>query len=76
MILVVFKCQNSSLDYFDAVNKLIEKKMQKSITTMSLMNARKSDSTRLNIGQLTQRRNSSMQHIGRLINGYQIWQKV
>ena len=41
MILIVFKCQNSSLDYFDAVNKLIEKKMVESITTKLLMDARK-----------------------------------
>ena len=32
-ILIVFKCQNSFLDYFGTVNKLIEKKMQESITT-------------------------------------------
>ena len=37
----VFNCQNSSLDYFDTVNKFIEKKMEESSTTKLLMNARK-----------------------------------
>ena len=40
-ILIVFKCQNSLLDYFDTKNKLIEKKMQEFITTKSRMNAGK-----------------------------------
>ena len=44
-ILIVFKCQNSSLDDFDAVNKLIEKKMEESFVTKLLMNARKSNQT-------------------------------
>ena len=75
MILAVFKCRNSSLDYYDTV-KFNEKLMEQSITTKLLMNARKSNSTIMNIGQLTQRRNSSMPHIGRLLNGYLFWQKV
>ena len=40
-LLIVFKCQNSSLDYFDTVNKLIERMMEESIKTKLLMNARK-----------------------------------
>ena len=76
MILAVFKCRNSSLDYYDTVKEFNEKLMEQSITTKLLMNARKSNSTIMNIGQLTQRRNSSMPHIGRLLNGYLFWQKV
>ena len=41
MILIVFKGQNSLLDCFDTVNKLTEKKMQESIRTKLLKNARK-----------------------------------
>ena len=37
---------------------------------------KKNNSTIMNIEQLTQRRNSSMPHIGRLTNGHQFWQKV
>ena len=76
MILAVFKCRNSSLDYYDTVKEFNEKLMEQSITTKLLMNARKSNSTIMNIGQLTQRRNSSMPHIGRLLIGYLFWQKV
>ena len=76
MILIVFKCRNSSLDYYDTVKKFIEKMMEQSIMTKLLMNARKSNSTILNIGQLRGRRNSSMLRIGRLKNGYQFWQRV
>ena len=39
MILIVFKCQNSSLDYNDTIKKFIEKKMEQSIMTKLLMNA-------------------------------------
>ena len=39
-ILIVFKSPNSLLDYFDTVNKLIEKKTEGSITTKLLKNAR------------------------------------
>ena len=52
MILLVFKCQNSSLVYFDTVKKFIEKVAEQSIMTKLLMNARKSNSTILDIGQL------------------------
>ena len=76
MILIVFKCRNSSLDCYDTVRKFIEKMMEQSIMTKFLMNARKSNSTILNIGQLRGRRNSSMFRIGRLKSGYQFWQKV
>ena len=31
MILIVFKCRNSSLDYYDTVKKFIEKMMEQSI---------------------------------------------
>ena len=44
MILIVFKCQNSSLDYFDTVKKFIEKLMDQSIMTKSLTNARRRQS--------------------------------
>ena len=76
MILAVFKCRNSSLDYYDTVKEFNEKLMEQSITTKLLMNARKSNSTIMNIGQLTQRSTSSMLHIGRLLNEYLFWQKV
>ena len=52
MILVVFKCQNSSLDYFDTVKKFIEKLMEQYIMTMLLTNARKGDPTIQDIGQM------------------------
>ena len=51
MILVVFKCRNSSLDDYDTVKKFIEKMMEQSIMTKLLMNARTSYPTILNIGQ-------------------------
>ena len=51
-VLIVFKCQNSSLDNVDTVNKLIEKKMVESIATKLLMNVRRNFHTILNIGQL------------------------
>ena len=41
MIHFVFKCRNSSLDYYDTVKKFIEKMMEQSIMTKLLMNARK-----------------------------------
>ena len=63
MILIVFKCRNSSLDYYDTVKKFIEKMMEQSIMTKLLMSARKSNST-------------IQLRIGRLKNGYQFWQKV
>ena len=47
-ILIVFKCQNSSLDYIDTVKKFIEKMMERS---KLLMNARKSNPTIQDIGQ-------------------------
>ena len=75
-ILVVFKCQNSSLDYFDTVNKLIEKKMEESITTKLLMNARISNQTIQDFGQTRWGSTSSMLRIGQLTNGYLFWQKV
>ena len=50
--LLFFNCQNSSLDYFDTVNKFIEKKMEESITTKSLMNARKSNHPIQDIGEM------------------------
>ena len=52
MILVVFKCRNSSLDYYDTVKKFIERMMEQSIMTKLLMNARKNNPTILNIGQM------------------------
>ena len=52
MILIVFKCQNSSLDYFDTVKKFIEKLMEQSIMTKLMMNARKGDPTVQDIGQM------------------------
>ena len=76
MTLAFFKCRNSSLDYYDTVKEFNEKLMEQSITTKLLMNARKSNSTIMNIGQLTQRRNSSTLHSGRLLNGYLFWQKL
>ena len=76
MILVVFKCQNSCLDYYDTVKKFIEKMMEQSNMTKLLMNASESNSTILNIDQLRWRRTSSMLRIGRLKNGCQFWQKV
>ena len=51
MIFVVFKCQNSSLDYYDTVKKFNEKLMELSIVTRLLMNARNSNPTTLDIGQ-------------------------
>ena len=39
--LYCFQVSKFSLDYFDTVNKLIETKMEESITTKLLMNARK-----------------------------------
>ena len=51
MILLVFKCQNSSLDYFDTFKKFIEKMMEQSIMTKLLMNARKDFQTIQDIGQ-------------------------
>ena len=41
MILVVFKCGNSSLDYNDTVKKCLEKMMEQSIMSKLLMNAKK-----------------------------------
>ena len=38
---MVFKCQHSLLDCFDSVNKSIEKKMEESMTTKLLKNARR-----------------------------------
>ena len=73
---VAFKCRNSSLDYHHTVIKIIEKMMEQSIMTKLLLNARKSNSTILNIGHLRGSRNSSMLRIGRLNNGYQLWQEV
>ena len=37
MILMVFKCRNSSLDYCDTVKKFIENVMEQSIMTMVLI---------------------------------------
>ena len=68
MILAVFKCRNSSLDCYDTVKKYNEKMMEQSITIKFLMSVRRSNSTMMNSGQLTQSRTSSMLHIGRLIN--------
>ena len=51
MVRITYKCQNSSLDYFDTVNKFIEKKMEQSIATKLLMNARRSNPTIQDIGQ-------------------------
>ena len=51
MILIVFMCQNSSLDYLDTVKKFIWKLMEQSIMTKLLMLARKSNPTILDIGQ-------------------------
>ena len=75
-ILIVFKCQNSLLDCFDTVNKLIEKKMQESITTKLSMNAGKSYQTLQDIGQTKWRSNSPLLRIGHLTNGNEFWQKV
>ena len=75
-ILIVFNCQNSSLDFFDTVNKFVEKKMEESIETKLLLNARQSNPTILVIGQKRRRRTSSMLRIRRWKNGYQFWQKV
>ena len=77
-ILIVLKCQNSWLEYFDTVNKFIEKKMQESITTMLWMNARRSYQTIQDIGQRRWRSTSSRQcsASGQLTNGYQFWQRV
>ena len=75
-ILIVFKCQNSLVDYFDTVNKLIEKKMQESITTKLLMSVRKRYQTIQDIGQTKCRSNSPMLRVGQLTNGYQFWRKV
>ena len=76
MILLVFKCQNSSLDYFDTVKKLIDKMMEQSTATKILMNARKSYQTIQDIGQSKWCSNSPMLRIGQLTNGYQFWRKV
>ena len=62
MILIVFKCRNSSLDHYDTVKKFIERMMEQSIMTMLLMNVRKGNSTKLNIGQWK--------------NSYHFWQEV
>ena len=51
MIMSVFICREPSLDYYDTVKKFIEKMMEQSIVTKLLMNARKSNSSMLNIGQ-------------------------
>ena len=71
-----FQVSNSSLDYFDTVNKFIEKKMEESITTKFLMNARKSNQTIQDIGQTRRRSNSPMLRVGQLTNGHQFWQNV
>ena len=76
MILLVLKCQNSLLDYFDTVKKLIDKMMEQSIETKLLMNARKSYHTIQDTGQSKWRSNSPMLSIGQLTNGYQFWRKV
>ena len=56
MILVVFMCRNSCLDYYDTVKKFIEKMMEQSNMTQLSMNARESNSTILKIDQLRWRR--------------------
>ena len=53
MILVVFKCRNSALDYYDTVKKFIDKMMEQSIMTKLWDGCKQeSNSTILNIGQL------------------------
>ena len=49
--LILFKNQNSLLDCFDIAKKLIDKKMQESITTKLQMNARKNYQAVQDIGQ-------------------------
>ena len=66
MIFIVFKCQNSSLDYADADKKFIEKLMEQSIMTKLLMKARKNNPIILNIGHTRWRNTSSALRIGRL----------
>ena len=61
-----WKCSNSLLDYFDTVKKLIDKKMQESITTKSLMNAVKNFQTRQDVGRTKWRSNLPMFHVGQL----------
>ena len=75
-ILFVWKCSNSLLDYLDTVKKLIEKKMQESIKTKSLMTAVKNFQTRQDVGQTKWRSNLPMFDVGQLTNGCQFWQKV
>ena len=50
--------------------------MEQSTMTKLLMNARRSKPTILNVGQTRLRKISSMLRIGRLVNGYQFWQKT
>ena len=50
-ILIIFQCLKSLLDFFDTVNKSIEKKMQESITTKLLIGVRMSYPTTQDIGQ-------------------------
>ena len=75
-ILNVFKCQNSLLEYFDTVKKLIEKKMQESIVIKFLVSAGKSCQTMQGTGQTKRSGNSPMLRTGQLANGCQFWQKV
>ena len=75
-VLIVFKCQNSLLDYFDTVNKFVENKMEKSIATKLLENARKSFQTIQDTCQTKCCSISPMLRIGHLKNGYQVWRKV
>ena len=75
MILYVFKCQNSSLDYFDTGQKFIG--MEQSIMTKLLMNARKKTIRQHWI--LVRRDEEGLRQCSSLVdrkNGYQFWQKV
>ena len=65
-----------SLDCFDTVNKFVEKKMEESMTTTSLKNARKSYQTIQDIGQTKCCSSSPLLRIGHLKNGYQFWRKM
>ena len=75
--LLFFKCQSKFITRLvDTVKKSIEKKMEESIMTKLLMNARKTIRQYRIFGQTIWRSPSSMLSIGRKKNGYQFWQKV
>ena len=76
MNIIVFKCPNSSLDYFDTVKKFIEKMMEQSIMTKLLMNARKRQSDNSGDWSDAMKKDFVNAPHWSIQNGYQFWQKV